>query len=65
MIILMSNEELENISKNINKTEDTKKLCVHDLKRKLKEKNKKETINKVTILLALIFFIIFLLLIIY
>jgi len=40
-------------------------LCVHDLKRKLKEKNKKETINKVTILLALIFFIIFLLLIIY
>ena len=65
MIILMSNEELENISKNINKTEDPKKLCVHDLKRKLKEKNKKETINKVTILLVLIFFIIFLLLIIY
>jgi len=65
MIILMSNEELENISNNINKTEATKKLCVHDLKRKLKEKNKKETINKVTILLALIFFIIFLLLIIY
>jgi len=61
----MSNEELENISNNINKTEATKKLCVHDLKRKLKEKNKKETINKVTILLALIFFIIFLLLIIY
>ena len=65
MIILMSNEESENISNNINKTEATKKLCVHDLKRKLKEKNKKETINKVTILLALIFFIIFLLLIIY
>jgi len=65
MIILMSNEELENISNNINKTEATKKLCVHDLKRKLKEKNKKETINKVKILLALIFFIIFLLLIIY
>jgi len=61
----MSNEELENISNNINKTEATKKLCVHDLKRKLKEKNKKETINKVKILLALIFFIIFLLLIIY
>ena len=65
----MSNEDLDNISNKIennsNETEATKNLCVHDLKRKLKEKQKKENNSKVVILFILIFFIGFLLLLIY
>jgi hypothetical protein len=65
----MSKEELDNISNNIednsNETEVTKRLCVHDLKRKLKEKQKKENIGKATILFTLILLIGFLLLFIY
>ena len=65
----MNKEELDKISEeienNTNETETTKNLCVHDLRRKLKEKQKKEAINKVVILSTLIFFIGFLLLLIY
>ena len=65
----MNKEELDKISEeienNTNETETTKNLCVHDLRRKLKEKLKKEGINKVVIFFTLIFFIGFLLLLIY
>jgi hypothetical protein len=65
----MSKEELNNIyndiENNSNETEATKRLCVHDLKRKLKEKQKKENISKATILFTLILLIGFLLLFIY
>ena len=65
----MNKEELDKISEyienNTNETEATKNLCVHDLRRKLKEKLKKETINKVIILSVLIFFIGFLSLLVY
>ena len=65
----MSKEELNNIyndiENNSNETEATKRLCVHDLKRKLKEKQKKENIGKATILFTLILLIGFLLLFIY
>jgi hypothetical protein len=65
----MNKEELDKISEDIenntNKTETTKNLCVHDLRRKLEEKIKKEAINKVVILSILIFLIGFLLLLVY
>ena len=65
----MSNDELSSISKNIekksDKTEATKKLCVHDLKRRLKEKQKQENSNKVIIFFILVFLIGFLFLLIY
>jgi len=65
----MNKEELDKISEDIenntNETEATKNLCVHDLRRKLKEKLKKEKINKVIILSVLIFFIGFLSLLVY
>ena len=65
----MNKEELDKISEDIenytDETEATKNLCVHDLRRKLKEKLKKETINKVIILSVLIFFIGFLSLLVY
>ena len=65
----MNKEELDKISEDIenntNETEATKNLCVHDLRLKLKEKLKKETINKVIILSVLIFFIGFLSLLVY
>ena len=65
----MSNDELSSISKNIekksDKTQATKKLCVHDLKRRLKEKQKEENSNKVIIFFTLVFLIGFLLLLIY
>ena len=65
----MSNEDLDNISNKIennsNETEATKNLCVHDLKRRLKEKQMKENTSKAVILSILIFFIGFLLLLIY
>ena len=55
-------DEIEN---NSSETEASKRLCVHDLTRKLKEQEKKENINKLLILSILIFFICFLLLLIY
>jgi hypothetical protein len=65
----MSKEELEiNSNKtenNFDETENTKKLCVHELTRKLKNKQRKESISKAIILLITIFFIIFLSIIFY
>ena len=65
----MSNDELVSISESIekksDKTQATKKLCVHDLKRRLKEKQKQENSSKVIIFFTLVFLIGFLLLLIY
>jgi len=65
----MSNDKLGNISENIekksDKTQATKKLCVHDLKRRLKEKQKEENSNKIIIFFTLVFLVGFLLLLIY
>ena len=65
----MSNDELGSISENIekksDKTQATKNLCVHDLKRRLKEKQKQENSSKVIIFFILVFLIGFLLLLIY
>ena len=65
----MSNDELGSISENIekksDKTQATKNLCVHDLKRRLKEKQKQENSSKVIIFFTLVFLIGFLLLLIY
>ena len=62
----MNKEIIDKISddheKNFNENENTKRLCVHDLTRKLKDKQKKENISKLVILSILIFFIGFLLL---
>ena len=58
-------EASNNIDNNSDKTEGAKKLCVHDLRRRLKESQKKKNINKVIILLIAIFFISFLALLIY
>ena len=61
----MNKEIIDKISddheKNFNENETTKRLCVHDLTRKLKDKQKKENISKLVILTILIFFIGFLL----
>ena len=65
----MDKELIDKISDDIkndsNETENTKRLCVHDLTRKLKEKQKKENVSKVVILFILIFFIGVLFLLIY
>ena len=65
----MSNDELGSISESIEKKSDkiqaTKKLCVHDLKRRLKEKQKEENSSKVIIFFILVFLIAFILLLIY
>ena len=65
----MSKEEFENITDDIENNSDqaeaTKNLCVHDLRRKLKEKQKKENTSKLLILFTLIFFIGLLVLFIY
>ena len=66
---MMSNDELGSISDDIekksDKTQATKKLCLHDLKRRLKEKQKQENSSKVIIFFTLVFLIGFLLLLIY
>ena len=53
----MSKEELENIPNHIennsNETEPTKNLCVHELRRRLKNKHRKENIIKVMIFFTL------------
>ncbi|MDA9669281.1 hypothetical protein N9T58_00745 [bacterium] len=65
----MSKEELEINSKKIENNPDeaevTKRLCVHELTRTLKKKQKKENILKVIILLIMTFLIFFLSVIIY
>ena len=65
----MSNDELgaisDDIEKKSDKTQATKNLCVHDLKRRLKEKQKQENSSKVIIFFILVFLIGFLLLLIY
>ena len=57
----MSKEELEKttnpIENNSNKTEPTKNLCVHELRKRLKNKQRKETIIKVIIFFTLIILI--------
>ena len=53
------------IENNSNEAEAKKRLCVHDLTRKLKEKQKKENKSKLVILFILILFIGFLFLLIY
>ena len=62
----MNKEIIDKISdrheKNFNENETTKRLCVHDLTRKLKDKQKKDNISKLVILSILISFIGFLLL---
>ena len=53
----MSKEELEknsnHIENNSNETEATKNLCVHELRRRLKNKQRKESIIKVIIFFTL------------
>ena len=60
----MSKEELEinsnKIENNSSKLGTTKNLCVHELKRRLKNKQRKENISKATILSIIIFLIFFL-----
>ena len=62
----MNKEIIDKISddheKNFNENETAKRLCVHDLTRKLKDKQKKDNISKLVILSILMFFIGFLLL---
>ena len=54
----MSKEELEkfpnDIENNSNEIEPTKNLCVHELRRRLKNKQRKESIIKVIIFFTLI-----------
>jgi len=52
-------ETSNNTKKNPDKTEASKNLCVHDLRRRLKEREKKENISKVISLIITIFFISF------
>ena len=57
----MSKEELEinssKIENNSNETEATKNLCVHELRKRLKNKQRKESIIKVIIFFTLIILI--------
>jgi len=57
----MSKEELEKtpnpIENNSNKTEPTKNLCVHELRKRLKNKQRKDSIIKVIIFFTLIILI--------
>ena len=57
----MSKEELEKIPNQIvdhsNETKPTKNLCVHELRKRLKDKQRKESIVKVIIFFTLIILI--------
>ena len=57
----MSKEELEkfpnHIENNSNETEPTKNLCVHELRKRLKNKQRKESIIKIIVFFTLIIFI--------
>ena len=57
----MSKEDLErfpnHIENNSNETEPTKNLCVHELRRRLKNKQRKENIIKIIIFFTLIILI--------
>ena len=57
----MSKEELEKFSNHIennsNETEPTKNLCVHELRKRLKNKQRKESIIKIIVFFTLIIFI--------
>jgi hypothetical protein len=57
----MSKEELEkipnHIENNSNEKEPTKNLCVHELRKRLKNKQRKENIIKVIIFFTLIILI--------
>ena len=57
----MINEDLETnpnkIENNSSEVESTKNLCVHELTRKLKDKQRKENIIKVITFFSLIIFI--------
>jgi len=65
----MSKEELDNNSNNIKKTsnqvETKKNLCVHELRRRLKKNQRKESIIKFLIFICSICLIAFLSLIFY
>ena len=54
----MSNEldEVSNSNNEFNEVKDPKKLCVHDLKQKLKIKQKKQFIKNIIILSVIIIF---------
>ena len=57
----MSKEELEkipnDIENNLNETEPTKNLCVHELRKRFKNKQRKESIIKIIVFFTLIIFI--------
>ena len=57
----MSKEELEkipnHIENNSNESKPTKKLCVHELRKRLKNKQQKESIIKVIIFFTLMILI--------
>jgi len=65
----MTKEGLGKISEDIENYSDEvkapKNLCVHELKRRLKDKQKKENVNIAIILFIMIFIIGFLLLLVY
>ena len=58
LLTFMSKEELEkipnDIENNLNEEQATKNLCVHELRRRLKNKQKKENIIKLMIFFTLI-----------
>ena len=56
---------LEDIESSSKKAKSSKNLCVHELTQRLKEKQRKESINRAIILLIVIFFISFLTLLVY
>jgi hypothetical protein len=60
-MLLMSKDELEinsnKIDNNSGEVETTKNLCVHELRRRLKNKQRKESIIKVIIFFTLIILI--------
>ena len=65
----MTKEGLGKISEDIENHSDEgkapKNLCVHELKRRLKDKQKKKNVNIAIILFTMIFIISFLLLVVY